>query len=133
MLVLVVLIVVMEMFVFLWLMNMLVFMSLADVRPNADQHEDHRSAERPVEPTLPEGEGERGACKGRGGEIGSCASCAEMTKDANEKNETNAIAQKTVTRTRPIFTAPAVRPFHMAICDGSLPEILRVNKGRLPR
>ena len=26
----------------------------------------------------------------------------------------------------PIFTAPATRPFHMAICDGSLPEILHV-------
>ena len=31
-----------------------------------------------------------------------------------------------VASARPVFTAPAARPFHMAICDGSLPEILRV-------
>ena len=95
MLVLVVLIVIMEMFVFHWLMNMLMFMSFADVKPNSDQHEDPRSAERPIEPALSNCEGERGACKRGGGEIGSGASCAEMTEGANEKNETDAIAQKT--------------------------------------
>ena len=40
----VVLVVEMEMLMFLWPMNMLVFMALADVQPNADQHEDQETA-----------------------------------------------------------------------------------------
>ncbi len=38
-----------------------------------------------------------------------------------------------VASARPVFTAPAVRPFHMAICDGSLPEILRVRLLSIPQ
>ena len=33
----------------------------------------------------------------------------------------------------PVFTKPATRPFHMAICEGSLPEILRVRLLSIPQ
>jgi hypothetical protein len=45
-LVLVVLVVVVAMFVFQRLMDVLVFVSLGDVQPDADEHENARSAER---------------------------------------------------------------------------------------
>jgi hypothetical protein len=51
-LVLVVLVVIVEMLVFQWLMNMLVFVSPGDVQPHADEHENARSAERPIEAPL---------------------------------------------------------------------------------
>ena len=38
-----------------------------------------------------------------------------------------------VRRARTVFTVPATRPFHMAICDGSLPEILRVKLLSIPQ
>ena len=94
-LVLVVLVVVVEMFVFQRLMNMLVFVSLCDVQPHADEHENARGAERPIEAALANSKGERGAGKRSGGEIGSCASRAEMTERSNEKNEAYAVAKKT--------------------------------------
>jgi hypothetical protein len=85
--VLVVFVMIVEMLVFQRLMNMLVFVSLGDVQPHADEHENARSAERPIEAPLSNQEGERGACKRGRGEIGSCASRAEMTERTNEKNE----------------------------------------------
>ena len=36
-------------------------------------------------------------------------------------------------KARPLLTKPAVRPFHIAICDGSLPEILRVRLLSIPQ
>ena len=36
-------------------------------------------------------------------------------------------------KARPMLTKPAVRPFHIAICDGSLPEILRVRLLSIPQ
>ena len=39
---------------------MVVFVSLGDVQPDADEHENARSAERPIEAALSEREGERG-------------------------------------------------------------------------
>ena len=50
-LVLVVLVVVMEMFVFQWLMDVLVFVSLGDVQPDADGMRSC-GAERPIEAAL---------------------------------------------------------------------------------
>jgi hypothetical protein len=97
-LVLVVLVVVVEMFVFQRLMNVLVFVSLGDVQPDADEHENARSAERPIEAALSGREGERGACKRGGGEIGPCASRAKMTERPNEKNEAYAVTEKTDAR-----------------------------------
>jgi hypothetical protein len=94
-LVLVVLVVVVEMFVFQRLMDVLVFVSLGDVQPDAEEHENARSAERPIEAALSDCEGERGACKRGGGEIGSCASRAKMTERPNEKNEAYAVTEKT--------------------------------------
>jgi hypothetical protein len=94
-LVLVVLVVVVEMFVFQRLMDVLVFVSLGDVQPDADEHENARSAERPIEAALSGREGERGACKRGGGEIGPCASRAKMTERPNEKNEAYAVTKKT--------------------------------------
>jgi hypothetical protein len=51
-------------------MDVLVFVSLGDVQPNADEHENARSAERSIEAALSDCEGERDACKRDGGEIG---------------------------------------------------------------
>jgi hypothetical protein len=93
--VLVVLVVMVEMFVFHRLMDVLVFVSLGDVEPHANEHENTRDAERPIEAALSDCEGKRGACKRSGGEIGSCASCAEMTERPNEKNEAYTITEKT--------------------------------------
>ena len=78
-LVLVVLIVVVEMFVFQRLMDVLVFVSLGDVQPDADEHENARSAERPIEAALSDCEGERGACKRGGGEIGVPTASGQKT------------------------------------------------------
>ena len=36
-------------------------------------------------------------------------------------------------RASPVLTIPAVRPFHIAICEGSLPEILRVRLLSIPQ
>ena len=36
-------------------------------------------------------------------------------------------------RASPVLTIPAVRPLHIAICDGSLPEILRVRLLSIPQ
>jgi hypothetical protein len=94
-LVLVVLIVVVEMFVFQRLMDVLVFVSLGDVQPDADEHENARSAECPIEAALSGREGERGACKRGGGEIGPCAIRAEMTERPNEKSQAHTIAEET--------------------------------------
>ena len=92
---LVVLVMVVEMFVFQRLMNVLVFVSLGDVQPDADEHENARSTERPIETALSDCEGERGARKGGGGEIGSCTSRAKMTEHTNIKNEVCPVAEKT--------------------------------------
>jgi hypothetical protein len=100
-LVLVVLVVIVEMLVFQRLMNMLVFVSLGDVQPHADEHENARSAERTIEAPLSNCEGERGACKRGRGEIGSCASRAEMTERTNEKNEAYTVAKKADGRRHP--------------------------------
>ena len=62
-LVLVVLVVVVEMFAFQRLMDVLVFVSLGDVQPDADEHENARGTERPIEAALSDCESERGACK----------------------------------------------------------------------
>ena len=77
------------------LMDVLVFVSLGDVQPDAEEHENARSAERPIEAALSDCESERGACKRGGGEIGSCASRAKMTERPNEKNEAYAVTEKT--------------------------------------
>jgi len=95
MLVLVVLVVVMEMFVFHRVVDVLVFVSLGHMQPNADEHENARSTEGPIELALSDCEGEGGTCKGRGREIGSCASRAEMTERPNEKSEADAVTEKT--------------------------------------
>jgi hypothetical protein len=84
-----------EMFVFHRLMDVLVFVSLGDVEPHADEHENARDAERPIEAALSDCEGKHGTCKRGGGEIGSCASRAEMTERPNEKNEAYAVTEKT--------------------------------------
>jgi hypothetical protein len=44
---------------------------------------------------LSDCEGERGACKRSGGEVGPCASRAKMTERPNEKNEAYAVTEKT--------------------------------------
>ena len=94
-LVLVVLVVVVEMFVFQRLMDVLVFVSLGDVQPDAEEHENARSAERPIEAALSDCEGERGACQTGRWRIGSCPSRAKMTERPNEKNEAYAVTEKT--------------------------------------
>ena len=92
--VLVVFVVIVEMLVFQRLMNMLVFVSLCDVQPDAEEHENARRAERPIKAALANSKGERGARKRGGGEIGSCSSRAEMTERMNEKNEAYTVAKK---------------------------------------
>ena len=98
MVVLVVIVVVVEMFVFQRLMNMQVFVPLGDVQPDADKHENARSAERPIEAPLSNCESQRSACKGGGGEIGSCSSRAQISECPNEKNEAYAVTKKTDSR-----------------------------------
>ena len=93
--VLVVLVVIVKVLVLHRLVNVPMFVAFGNVQPDAYEHENARSAERPIEPTLTEGEGERRACERRSGKIGPCARCAEMTERLHEKNETDAIAQET--------------------------------------
>lgn len=93
--VLMMLVVVVEMFVFHRVVDVLVFVSFGDVQPNADQHENARGAEGPIELALSDREGERSTCKRRGGKIRSCASRPEMTERVNEKNEADAVTEKT--------------------------------------
>ena len=88
--VLMMLVMVMEMFVFHRVVDVLVFVSLGHMQPNADEHQNGRDAEGPIELALSDCEGEGGTRKRRGREIGSCASCAEVTERANEKSEADA-------------------------------------------
>jgi hypothetical protein len=88
------LVVVVEMFVFHRVVDVLVFVSFGDVQPNADQHENACGAKGPIELALSDREGERSTCKRRGGKIRSCASCPEMTERPNEKNEAYAVTEK---------------------------------------
>jgi hypothetical protein len=90
-----VLVVIVEMFVFLRFMNMLVFVSLADVQPNAREHEGARNAKDPIETTFSEGKGERSARERCGGEIGPGSRCTEMAERLNEKDEADAISEET--------------------------------------
>ena len=87
-----------KMLVFHRIVDMLVFVSLGDVQPDADKHENARSAERPIEAPLSNCESQRSACKGGGGEIGSCSSRAQISECPNEKNEAYAVAKKTDSR-----------------------------------
>ena len=93
--VLMVLVVIVEMFVFLGFMNMFVFVPLGDVQPNAYQHENACGAEGPIQPTLSEGESECSTRERRGGEIGSRSCCTEVTERSDEKDEAYAIAEET--------------------------------------
>ena len=101
--VLVVLVVIVKVLVLHRLVNVPMFVAFGNVQPDACEHENARNAERPIEPTLPEGEGERSTSERRSGKIGPCSRCTEMTERLHEKNETDAV-----------------------ICSG-LPEILRVS------
>jgi hypothetical protein len=93
--VLVMLVVIVKVFVLHRLVNMLMLVAFGNVQPDAYEHENSRETERPIQPTLPEGEGERSARERRSGKIGPCSSCAEMTERPHEKNETDAIAEET--------------------------------------
>ena len=75
--------------------NVPMFVAFGNVQPDAYEHENARNAERPIEPTLPEGEGESSARERRSGKIGPCSRCAETTERLHEKNETDAIAKET--------------------------------------
>ena len=92
------LVMVMEMFVFQRVVDVLVFVLLGHMQPNAYEHENARGAECPIELALSDCEGEGGTCKRRGREIGSCASCTEVTERANEKSEADSITEKTNNR-----------------------------------
>ena len=93
--VLVVLVVIVKVLVLHRLVNVPMFVAFGNVQPDAYEHENSRNAECPIEPTLPEGEGERSARERRSGKIGPCSRCAEMTERLHEKNETDAIAEET--------------------------------------
>ena len=93
--VLVVLVVIVKVVVLDRLVNVPMFVAFGNVQPNADEHENARDPKRPIEPALPEGEGERGTSERRGGKIGPCSRCAEMAERLHEKNETDAIAKET--------------------------------------
>ena len=73
-----------------------------------------------------------------------------MPESTNEENETQTVSEKTddrcaecdakrrelraeTERKRTVFTKPATSPFHIAICDGSLPEIFRVRLLSIPQ
>ena len=98
---------------------------------------------------MSESEGERRACEGRGGEVSSRAGGTEMPESTNEEDETQAIAKETNDRCakcnayrrklraeaerKHSVHEPAKSPFHIAICDGSLPEIFRVRLLSIPQ
>lgn len=96
--VLMVLVVMVEMFVFLRFMNMFMFVPFGDVQPDADEHEQAGSAEGPIQSTLSEGKGERSTRERRGGEIGSRSCCTEITERSDKKDEAYAIAEETDNR-----------------------------------
>jgi hypothetical protein len=87
--VLVVLVVIVKVLVLHRFVNVPVFVAFGSVQQDADEHENSGEPERPIEPTLPEGEGERSARKRRSGKTGPCSRCAEMTERLHEKNETS--------------------------------------------
>ena len=93
--VLVMLIVKMEMFMFNGLVNVPMFVAFGHMEPDTGEHERSSRTECPVEPALTEGERKRRACKWSSGKIRSRARCAKMPKCLHEENETNAIAEKT--------------------------------------
>ena len=83
--VLVVLVVIVKVLVLHRLVNVPMFVAFGNVQPDAYEHENARSAERPIEPTLTEGEGERRARERRNGKIGPGSRCAEMTESGGTK------------------------------------------------
>ena len=93
-LVLVVLVVVVKVLVLDRLVNVPMFVAFGNVQPNAHEHENAREPERPIEPALAEGKGERSAREGRSRKIGPCSRCAQMTERLHEENETDAIAKE---------------------------------------
>lgn len=95
MFVVVMFVVIVKVLVLHWLMNVPMFMAFGNVQPDADQHKKARQPERPIQPALPEGEGERRARERRSGKIGPCSRRAEMTQRVHEKRKADAIAKKT--------------------------------------
>jgi len=93
--VLVVLVVIVKVSVLHRLVNVAMFVAFGNVQPDAYKHENARDPKRPIEPALPEGEGERSTSERRSGKIGPCSRCTEMTERLHEKNETDAIAKET--------------------------------------
>ena len=77
-LMLVMLVVDVQMFVLLELVNMRVLVAFGEVEPYAGQHENTRRAKPPVELPLPDRKGKGRTRKRGGGKIGAGAGCAEM-------------------------------------------------------
>jgi hypothetical protein len=77
------------------IVDVLMFVSLRHVQPNADQHKDARRAEGPIELALSDREGERSPGKWSSGKIGSGASRPEMAKRVDEKNKADTVTEKT--------------------------------------
>ena len=107
------------------------------------------SAERPIEPTLTEGKGElarprmaqwKGSrrfalCRGDGAphEKHEADYHSQESRYAHTEGHVTAGSFAPIARASPVLTIPAVSPFHIAICDGSLPEILRVRLLSMPQ
>ena len=82
------------MFMLQRLVDVLVFVPLGDVQPNADQHENSRSAKTPTKLTVSNCKGEGCPGKRRSGKVRARASRPEMAKRLDEQNKTDAITKK---------------------------------------
>ena len=82
------------MFMLQRLVDVPVFVPLGDVQPNADQHENSRSAKTPTKLTFSNCKGEGCPGKRRGGKVRARASRPEMTERLDEQNEADAITKK---------------------------------------
>ena len=76
------------------LVDVLVFVPLGEVQPNADQHENSRGAKTPTNLTFSNCKGEGCPGKRRSGKVRARASRPEMTERLDEQNEAEAITKK---------------------------------------
>ena len=82
------------MFMLQRLVDVLVFVPLGDVQPNADHHENSRSAKTPTKLALSNCKGKGRPGKWRGGKVRARASRPEVTERLDEQDEADAITKK---------------------------------------